>query len=49
MEILDIFDAQMKHIGTAERKEVHTKGFWHKTFHCWIVRSKNGEGSVIFK
>jgi len=49
MEFLDIFDAQMKHIGTAERKEVHTKGFWHKTFHCWIVRSENGKGSVIFQ
>jgi isopentenyldiphosphate isomerase len=49
MEILDIFDVQMKHIGTAERNEVHTKGYWHKTFHCWIVRSENEKGNVIFQ
>jgi len=49
MELLDIFDAQMKHIGTAERNEVHTKGYWHKTFHCWIVRNDNGKGKVIFQ
>lgn len=49
MEMLDIFDAQMNHIGVAERNEVHTKGFWHKTFHCWIVRKNEKNGSVIFQ
>ena len=40
-EILDIYDAKMNHIGTANREEAHKLGYWHQTFHCWIVRSEN--------
>ena len=39
-EVLDIFDAKMNQIGTASRDEVHQKGYWHQTFHCWIVRNR---------
>lgn len=38
MEFLDIFDEKMQKIGTAERKEVHKRGLWHQTFHCWFVK-----------
>ncbi|MGC5325465.1 NUDIX hydrolase [Brevibacillus sp. SYSU BS000544] len=38
MELLDIFDEKMLKIGTAERKEVHKRGLWHHTFHCWFVK-----------
>lgn len=48
-EILDIYDSKMNHIGTADRKEVHQKGYWHQTFHCWIVRSENDKNYVIFQ
>lgn len=24
-------------IGVASRDEIHRKGLWHETFHCWIV------------
>ncbi|TAA72193.1 NUDIX hydrolase [Planococcus salinarum] len=29
-------------IGTATREEIHTKGLWHETFHCWIVEIEDG-------
>ncbi|MGD6940678.1 NUDIX hydrolase [Cytobacillus gottheilii] len=36
-EILKIFDVNGKYIGTSTREEVHSKGLWHETFHCWLV------------
>ena len=41
-EMLDIYNSKGKHLGVKSRKEVHLKGYWHKTFHCWIVY-KNAE------
>lgn len=40
-EIIDIFDCNYNHTGTAEKDEAHRKGLWHQTFHCWIVRPDN--------
>lgn len=48
-EILDIYDAKMNHIGTAEREEVHKLGYWHQTFHCWIVRREKEKNFVLFQ
>lgn len=28
--------------GIATRKEIHRKGLWHNTFHCWIVEMVEG-------
>ncbi len=44
MEKLTIFDEQHKEIGTMSRKDVHEKGHWHETFHCWLL---NGEAVYI--
>lgn len=44
-EILDIYDENMNHIGTALRSQVHKEGLWHKAFHCWIVR----DNKVLFQ
>lgn len=48
-EILDIYDAKMNHIGTASREEAHKFGYWHQTFHCWIVRREKGKNYVLFQ
>lgn len=36
-ELLDYFDEQMRHVGTATRAEVHRRGYLHQTFHCWVL------------
>lgn len=48
-ELLDIYDAKMNHIGVADRNEVHKLGFWHQTFHCWIIRRENNKNFVLFQ
>jgi adhesin HecA-like repeat protein len=45
MEMLDIYDANKKHIGIADRNVAHTFGLWHKTVHCWIV----WDGKLVFQ
>jgi isopentenyldiphosphate isomerase len=45
-EILDIFDERMKPLGCCPRGEVHKRGYWHQTFHCWIVE-KHQDGDLI--
>lgn len=36
-EIIDVYDDNMKKIGSKERKQAHADGDWHKAFHCWII------------
>lgn len=36
-ENLDIYDANLTHIGVMERTEAHLAGQWHRAFHCWVV------------
>lgn len=36
-ERLRIFNEKHQYIGEKTRAEVHKKGYWHETFHCWIV------------
>ncbi|AWB44110.1 hydrolase [Paenibacillus sp. CAA11] len=50
LELFDIFDNQMRRIGIASRQEVHRMGYWHETFHCWVVyESPAGEPSLLFQ
>jgi hypothetical protein len=37
-ERLDIYDENGVHLGDAARSVVHAEGYWHRTFHCWIVK-----------
>ncbi len=36
-EQLDIFDEQMRAIGTAPRSRVHAEGLLHQVVHCWML------------
>ncbi len=45
IEFLDVYDANRRIIGTADRNVVHTFGLWHKTVHCWIVIN----GNIVFQ
>ncbi|WP_100488297.1 NUDIX hydrolase [Sporolactobacillus pectinivorans] len=42
-EKLKAFNVGGGFIGIKSRKEIHEKGYWHETFHCWFVE-KNTEG-----
>ncbi|MCL2748647.1 MAG: NUDIX domain-containing protein [Alphaproteobacteria bacterium] len=44
-EMLDVYDANRRHIGTADRNVVHAMGLWHKTVHCWLVWN----GKLLFQ
>jgi isopentenyldiphosphate isomerase len=47
-EKIDVFDANLSHLGVMDRGEAHREGMWHKTFHCWVVSHANG-GSVLYQ
>lgn len=40
-EQLKVFDENRTPIGIAARSEIHKKGLWHETFHCWIVSEQD--------
>jgi len=45
-EIFDIFTEDMRLMGSATRQEVHRLGYWHQTFHCWVLY-KSQDGDLI--
>lgn len=46
MEYLDAYDENKNYIGKFSREEVHSKGLWHNTVHCWLY---DEEGNVYFQ
>ena len=40
-ELIDIYDADMNHIGVMEKKRAHAERQWHKGAHIWIADGKN--------
>lgn len=48
-EMLDYFDDKMNYLGTTTREEIHHKGFWHQTFHCWILRRDKNNKFILFQ
>lgn len=52
-EMFDVYDEEGNWTGVAERNEVHRKGLWHKTVHCWLVRkdpnAEGGSASILFQ
>jgi isopentenyldiphosphate isomerase len=48
-ELFDIYDEQLRPIGTATRAETHAQGYWHRTFHCWLTRREENRRFVRFQ
>lgn len=48
-ERFDIYDEDMRPIGTATRSETHAKGYWHRSFHCWLMRLEGDRRYVWFQ
>lgn len=48
-EIFDVFDETMHKIGQESRGQVHAKGLWHQTFHCWILNNASDRLRLLFQ
>ncbi|MBW7476015.1 NUDIX domain-containing protein [Paenibacillus oenotherae] len=48
-ERFDIYDKSGAHIGTAARSDVHAQGYWHRSFHCWLIRREGSRKLVLFQ
>lgn len=46
MEYLDYYDEEGNYLGCETREEVHKRGLWHNTVHCWLYTE---DGKVIFQ
>ena len=41
-EYFDVLDEEGRPSGvTKPKSEVHTKGYWHRTVHIWIINENN--------
>lgn len=40
-ELIDIYDENIQHLGTAMKYVAHREGLWHKIFFCWILSQDN--------
>jgi isopentenyldiphosphate isomerase len=48
-EKLTVLNESGDRIGVASRSEVHEKGYWHETFHCWFAHyDESRKGSFIY-
>ena len=47
-ENIDIYDANLSHLGVMDRATAHKQGQWHLAFHCWIVNGID-DGSLLFQ
>ncbi|MDR6226895.1 NUDIX hydrolase [Desmospora profundinema] len=48
-EMLDLLDEQGQIVGQATRTEVHRRGWWHRTFHCWLLERHETELSILIQ
>ncbi len=47
-EKIDVYDENLKSIGTMLRSDAHHQGAWHRSIHCWVYRSGD-PGYVLFQ
>lgn len=45
-ELLDYYTEEGEFLGTASYDEVHEKGYWHNTVHCWLYTE---DGKIMFQ
>ncbi|WP_259455614.1 NUDIX domain-containing protein [Bacillus sp. PK3_68] len=45
-EMIRVVDEKRKEIGIASRDDVHKKGHWHETFHCWVISKKENSYTI---
>jgi isopentenyldiphosphate isomerase len=48
-ELLRIFNEDFEPIGVASRAEVHEKGYWHETFHYWLMANEEGVDYIFLQ
>lgn len=48
-EKIRIYDDHGIAQGVATRRTVHEKGYWHETFHCWVVGRENNKDIVYLQ
>lgn len=48
-EHFDYCDEHGVRLGTAPRSEVHARGLWHRSIHCWLGRRDGGRRLVLFQ
>ncbi|MGY3777267.1 NUDIX hydrolase [Isobaculum melis] len=46
MEVVKYFDENYHHLGDETLENIHKKGLWHETFHCWMVSKREEEWFV---
>ncbi|GAB3056692.1 NUDIX hydrolase [Salinicoccus sesuvii] len=49
IELLKTFDEEGQFLGIAPREEVHSKGLWYETFHCWFISKSNDRSFIHFQ
>ncbi|RAP74480.1 NUDIX hydrolase [Paenibacillus montanisoli] len=48
-ERFDYYDEAGTWLGSAPRSEVHARGLWHRSIHCWLVRREGERKLVLFQ
>lgn len=49
IEKFKVFTQEREYVGIASRDEVHQKGYWHETFHFWLIAEIEGEHYLYFQ
>ncbi len=49
IELIEAFDENQNSIGVFPRDEIHLKGYWHHTFHYWLIRFENDVPYIYFQ
>lgn len=48
-EQFDYYDEAGNWLGIASRGEVHARGLWHRSIHCWLARRDGERRLVLFQ